>query len=249
MTKEELDTIPFGLGEINPYNKYFTGKSYLNYLNSVGVSICNVTFEPGCRNFWHIHNAKKDGGQFLIATYGRGYFQEEGKDPMELLPGDSIYIKPGIKHWHGAAKDSVFSHIAIEVPGVDCSTTWFEEVKDAYYNKVNDIHKQTKVIQNTGREQLNELAPESAKLNDDILFGEVWSRTSYLDLKKRCILTIISLTSMGISDSSLKYHVMNAKEKGVSQNELCESLTHIAMYVGWSKVWATLRYVKEIYSE
>jgi alkylhydroperoxidase/carboxymuconolactone decarboxylase family protein YurZ len=93
------------------------------------------------------------------------------------------------------------------------------------------------------------IVDEFARLNDDILFGEVWSRTSYLDIKKRCILTVIALTSTGITDSSLKYHVMNAKKNGVSSNELCESLTHIAMYVGWPKVWATLRYVKEIYFE
>ncbi len=249
MTKEELENIPFGLGEVNPYNKYFTGISYLNFLNKVGVGVCNVTFEEGCRNFWHIHNAKKDGGQFLLATYGRGYYQEEGKDPIELLPGDSVYIKPGVKHWHGAAKDSVFAHIAIEVPGKECSTTWCEPVSDDDYLKINEYHKQSKVIQTAGRDQLNDIAPEFARLNDDVLFGEVWSRTSYLDLKKRSILTIVVLTSTGITDSSLKYHVMNAKKNGVSQNELCESLTHIAMYVGWPKIWAVLRYVKEIYGE
>ena len=160
-----------------------------------------------------------------------------------------MYIKPGVKHWHGAAKDSVFCHIAIEVPGEETSTSWLEEVNEEDYLKVNETHKQTKVIQIAGRDQLNEIAPEFARLNDDILFGEAWSRTSYLDIKKRCILTIVALTATGITDSSLKYHVSNAKSKGVSQNELCESLTHIAMYVGWPKVWATLRYVKEVYSE
>ena len=249
MTKEELEHVPFGLGIINPYNKYFTGTSYLNFLNKIGVGVCNVTFEPGCRNYWHIHNSKNDGGQFLIATYGRGYYQEEGSDAIELLPGDYVYIKPGVKHWHGAAKDSVFSHIAIEVPGEDTSTTWCEEVKDDIYLKANENHKQTKVIQTAGRNQLSELAPEFARLNDDILFGEVWSRTSYLDLKKRAILTVVALTSTGITDSSLKYHIKNAKKNGVSSNELCESLTHIAMYVGWPKIWAALRYVKEIYEK
>ena len=246
--KEELQTIPFGLGEVNPFNKYFTGVSYLNFLNKEGVSVANVTFEPGCRNFWHIHNASKDGGQFLLATYGRGYYQEEGKDPIELLPGDSVYIKPGVKHWHGAAKDSVFSHVAIEVPGEDTSTTWCKPVSDEDYLKANEFHKQTKVIQTAGRDQLNDLAPEFAKLNDDILFGEVWSRTSYLSIKKRCVLTVVALVSTGITDSSLKYHITNAKNNGVSRNELCESLTHIAMYVGWPKIWAAMRYIKEIYT-
>ncbi len=249
MTKEELEKVPFGLDIVNPYNKYFTGTSYLKFLNQAGVNVCNVTFEPGCRNYWHIHNAKKDGGQFLLATYGRGYYQEEGKEAIELLPGDYVYIKPNVKHWHGAAKDSVFSHIAIEVPGSDCSTTWCEMVSDEDYLKANEIHKNEKVIQTAGRDALNNLAPEFARLNDDILFGEVWSRTSYLDLKKRSILTVVALTSTGITDSSLKYHITNARRNGVSSNELCESLTHIAMYVGWPKIWAALRYVKEIYED
>lgn len=245
--KEELNTVPFGLGEVNPYNKYFTGTSYLNILNKDNVVVANVTFEPGCRNFKHIHNAEKGGGQFLLATYGRGYYKEEGKDPIELLPGDSVYIKPGVKHFHGAAKDSVFSHIAIEIPGENTSTVWCEEVSDSEYEKVNEYHNQKKVIQTAGRDQLSKTAPFFAELNDDVLFGNVWSRTSYLSLKKRSILTVVALTSQGITDSSLKYHVENAKKNGVSENELCESLTHIAMYIGWPKIWAVLRYVKEVY--
>ena len=247
MTKEELESVPFGLGELNPYNTYFTGKSYLNFLNKIGLGVCNVTFEEGARNFWHIHNAKSDGGQFLLATYGRGYYQEEGKEAIELLPGDYVYIKPGVKHWHGAAEDSIFSHIAIEAPGVDTNTDWLEEVDQDTYLRANRVHKEKPVIQTAGRDTLNEIAPEFARLNDDILFGEVWSRGSYLDLKRRSILTVIALTSTGIIDSSLKYHITNAKKNGVSSNELCESLTHIAMYVGWPKIWAALRYVKEIY--
>ena len=164
-----------------------------------------------------------------------------------MTPGTVVNIPAGIKHWHGAAKDSVFSHIAIEVPGVDTNTDWLEEVDQETYLKANRVHKEKPVIQTAGRDTLNEIAPEFARLNDDILFGEVWSRGSYLDLKRRSILTVIALTSTGITDSSLKYHITNAKKNGVSSNELCESLTHIAMYVGWPKIWAALKYVKEIY--
>lgn len=249
MHKEELLSVPFGLGNENPYGKYFTGTSYLNVLHTDGVLVCNVTFEKGCRNFYHVHKASKNGGQILIATYGRGYYKEENKDPIELLPGDFIYIKPGVKHWHGASKDSVFCHIAIEVPGENSTTEWLEEVSEEEYLEVNKFHKQNKIIQTAGRDQLNEIAPEFAKLNDDVLFGEIWSRTSYLSIKQRCILTIVALTSTGIVDSSLKYHIQNAKNNGVSINELSESLTHIAMYVGWPKIWAAFRYIKEIYIE
>ncbi|MBR1747628.1 MAG: carboxymuconolactone decarboxylase family protein [Clostridia bacterium] len=248
MYKEELAAVPFGLGEPNPYNKFFTGTSYLNILHTDGVLVANVTFEPGCRNFWHVHEATKDGGQILIVTYGRGYYQEFGKDPQELLPGDFVFIAPGVKHWHGAASDSVFSHLALEVPGEGTSTTWCESVSDREYAEVNSFHKSTPVQQTAGRDQLGAIAPEFARLNDDILFGEVWSRGSYLDIKKRCILTIVALTSQGLTDSSLLYHVKNAKNQGVGKNELVESLTHIAMYVGWSKIWAVMRYVKEVYA-
>lgn len=249
MTKEELETIPFGLGIINPYNQYFTGKSYLNILHNEDVLVANVTFEEGCRNNWHIHESTSGGGQFLIVTYGRGYYQEEGKEAIELLPGDTVYIAPGIKHWHGAAIDSVFSHIAIEIPGKEAKTKWLEEVNDDIYKEANKIHKQNKIIQTAGRDSLSGIADEFAHLNDDILFGEVWSRTSYLDIKTRCLLTIVALVSSGITDSSLKYHITNAKNHGVSENILNESLTHIAMYVGWPKIWAAFRYIKEIYHD
>ena len=249
MFEDQLKNVPFGLGEVNPYGKYFTGTSYLNILNASGVTVANVVFEPSCRNFWHVHESSKEGGQFLLATYGRGYYQEEGKEAIELLPGDSVFIAPGVKHWHGAAEDEVFAHIAIEVPGKDASTTWIGAVSKEDYAKANAVHKNVAVVQTAGRDQLGGFADEFARLNDDVLFGEVWSRTSYLDLKKRSVLTVIALTAQGVVDSSLKYHVANARKNGVGKNELCESLTHVAMYVGWPKVWAALRYVKEIYLE
>ena len=95
---KELENIPFGLGIKNPFGKYFIGKSYLNMLHKDGVGVANVTFEAGCRNNWHIHHSTKNGGQILIVTYGRGYYQEEGKEAIELLPGDFVYIKPNVKH-------------------------------------------------------------------------------------------------------------------------------------------------------
>ena len=100
------------------------------------VVVGNVTFEPGCRNFWHIHHAKSGGGQILLCTAGRGYYQEWGKEAVELNPGDVINIPAGVKHWHGAAKDSCFQHLAIEVPGVDTKNEWCEEVSDEEYNKL-----------------------------------------------------------------------------------------------------------------
>ncbi len=124
----------FPLGEENAaYARYFTGKSYLRMLSTEGVGIANVTFEPGCRNNWHIHRAKAGGGQILLCTGGRGWYQEWGRPARELRAGDVVNIPAGVKHWHGAAKDSWFSHLAVEVPGEQTENEWLEPVDDAQY--------------------------------------------------------------------------------------------------------------------
>lgn len=131
----------FGLGEPNVnFSKYFIGNSYLNPLtdmNKTSLFACNVTFEPGCRNNWHIHYATKGGGQILICVDGEGWYQEDGCEPVSLKPGMVITIPANIKHWHGAKKNSWFSHIAIEVPGEDTSTEWCEKVSDEEYDKLD----------------------------------------------------------------------------------------------------------------
>ena len=127
----------FPVGEPNDaFKQYFIGQSYLAPVSKEQVGIYNVTFEPGCRNNWHIHHAKKGGGQILICIGGRGYYQEWGKEAQVLNPGDVVNIPPEVKHWHGAAKDSWFSHLAVEVPGEDCSNEWLEPVSDEHYNKL-----------------------------------------------------------------------------------------------------------------
>ena len=126
----------FPIGAPNDaYAQYFVGQSYLNPVaGQSGVNIANVTFEPGCRNNWHIHKAQKGGGQLLLCTEGRGWYQEWGKEARELHPGDAVEIPAGVKHWHGAAKDSWFSHLAVELPGEDASNEWLEAVNDETYN-------------------------------------------------------------------------------------------------------------------
>ena len=127
----------FGLGKTNDaYAQYFVGQSYLNPVNKEGVFIANVTFEPGCRNNWHVHRASKGGGQILLCTDGEGWYQEEGTKARKLMPGDVVYIAPGIKHWHGATRDSWFSHLAIEVPGEETSNEWLEKVDDEEYDRL-----------------------------------------------------------------------------------------------------------------
>jgi len=137
MSSFDEDNI-FGKGVFNEmFDEYFTGDSFLNPLVDMEdnlLFVANVTFEPGCRNNWHIHHASKGGGQVLICVAGKGWYQEEGQDAIELKPGMVVEIKPNVKHWHGAQKDSWFSHISVEVPGEDTSNEWLEVVEDEHYN-------------------------------------------------------------------------------------------------------------------
>ena len=120
----------------NGFAQYFSGRSFLAPVSTSQVGIFNVTFEPGCRNNWHIHHAKNGGGQILVCVAGRGYYQEEGKEAIEMKPGDCINIPAEVKHWHGAAADSWFSHLAVEVPGEETSNEWCEPVSDEEYGKL-----------------------------------------------------------------------------------------------------------------
>ena len=127
----------FPIGEPNnAYAQYFVGQSYLAPLSTSQVPIFNVTFEPGCRNNWHIHHAKSGGGQMLVCVGGRGWYQEWGQDAVCLVPGKVINIPANVKHWHGAAADSWMSHLAIEVAGEDASNEWLEAVSDEAYERL-----------------------------------------------------------------------------------------------------------------
>ena len=130
----------FGTGTENTaFAQYFIGQSFLNPLTdpkACPLFLANVTFEPGCRNNWHIHHAKSGGGQLLICTAGEGWYQEEGKPAVSLTPGTVVTIPAGVKHWHGAKADSWFSHIAAEIPGEECSNEWLEPVDDEAYGRL-----------------------------------------------------------------------------------------------------------------
>lgn len=133
---EKISSV-FPMGNKNEaFAKYFVGQSYLNMISTEQVAIGNVTFEPGCRNNWHIHHAKTGGGQILLVTAGGGYYQEWGKEPRKLHPGDVVNIPAGVKHWHGAAPDSWFAHLAVEVPAEGASTEWLEPVSEEEYSKL-----------------------------------------------------------------------------------------------------------------
>ena len=132
----EYEVFPRG-EENTAYAQYFIGKSYLNMLTTQGVGIGNVTFEPGCRNNWHVHHARSGGGQILLVTGGRGWYQEWGKPARQLHTGDVVVIPAGVKHWHGAARDSWFVHLAVEVPGEETCNEWLEPVDDTQYRALD----------------------------------------------------------------------------------------------------------------
>ena len=143
LDKKQFDAInAFGLGNSNDaFAQYFSGASFLNPLTNpqeTTVFLANITFEPSCRNNWHIHHAKTGGGQLLICTAGEGWYQEAGKPAVSLTPGMVITIRPEVKHWHGAKKDSWFAHIAVEVPGEETANEWCEAVSDEEYYKLED---------------------------------------------------------------------------------------------------------------
>ena len=136
---QHQNEMAFPIGAPNDaFAKYFIGQSYLSPLSTEQVGVYNVTFEPGCRNNWHTHHAKIGGGQILVCVAGRGFYQEWGKPAQELCPGDVVNIPAGVKHWHGAAPDSWFSHLAVEVPGEEASNEWLEPVDDEQYLKATD---------------------------------------------------------------------------------------------------------------
>lgn len=129
--------LAFPIGQPNDaYAMYFSGRSWLAPISPEQVFIANVTFEPGCRNNWHIHRAEEGGGQILICVGGRGYCQFWGEEAVEMKPGDCVNIPAGVKHWHGAAPDSWFSHLAVEVPGTRTGSEWLEPVSDEQYSAI-----------------------------------------------------------------------------------------------------------------
>lgn len=130
--RDDLNVFP--IGEKNTaFADHFIGQSYLSMLTTEGVPIGNVTFEPGCRNNWHIHQAAQGGGQILLCTAGEGWYQDWGQPAQKLHPGDVVVIPAGVKHWHGAAQNSWFVHLAVEIPGTDAQTQWLEVVAENDY--------------------------------------------------------------------------------------------------------------------
>jgi 4-carboxymuconolactone decarboxylase len=226
----------FPLGDKNDaFAQYFIGQSYVKPLITEGVSIINVTFEPGCRNNWHIH---RKSGQILLCTAGFGWYQEEGKPAQALKPGDVVNIPEGVKHWHGAVKDSWFSHLALSVPVDGAATDWLEPVSDQVYLKLGTQAGRADKSQNTMRalgireDSSSSLFSDFATIKNRFLYGEVWSHGS-LDAHLRSLVTITALTTVDGADLEEQLHA--ALKIGVRPSELQEVFHQVAPYIGFPK--------------
>lgn len=232
----------FPLGEENvQYARFFIGKSYLAPLTSnkdLNTPVCNVTFEPGCRNNWHSHT----GGQLLIAVGGKGYYQEKGKPARLLLPGDIVEIAPNVIHWHGAAPDSWFSHLAIECNPQSNKNTWLEPVDDEQYlaatSQSNTLSAEAAKNQATWYSSVNDkLAvsdPELTKIFGNFAFGEV-QKYSNLDTRTRILVTMASAITVNAKTTYLQT-LHAALSNGITPLEIKEVLYHAVPYAGMAKV-------------
>lgn len=252
----------FPVGEENTgYAQYFTGKSWLAPLTTskeLNVPMSNVTFEPGCRNNWHSHT----GGQLLIAVGGVGYYQERGKAARRLLPGDVVEIAPNIEHWHGAAPDSWFSHLAIACNPQTNQNTWLEVVNDEEYaeavkdrsSKNGKDENRTELCKENytqlfGGEALTGEGtdPEMMDILQKYIFGEVF-RTGDLDMKTREMITCVSLAAMQ-QLPQLKSHAGAALNVGVTPIELREAIYQCAPIIGFPKVLNALGTINSTFTE
>ena len=205
-----------------------------------------VTFEPGARTAWHTHPL----GQILIVTAGLGRVQRWG-DPIEdIRQGDVVWIPPGQKHWHGAAPQSSMAHIAISESLDGESVEWMEKVSDAQYSAPSADGPTTPAPGTQPRPSqraIGDFAPKLADLTDNVLYGDVWERTE-LSKRDRSLVTVAALIAMNRPEQ-LRSHLVKARENGVKQEELVETITHLAFYAGWPNAVSAIAVAKEVFEK
>lgn len=242
----------FPVGEANvQYAQFFIGQSYLAPLTKnkdLNCPVANVTFEPGCRNNWHSHT----GGQLLIAVGGKGYYQEKGKPAQMLLPGDVVEIAPDIVHWHGAAPDSWFSHLAIECNPQTNKNTWLAPVDDTAYaeavSRKNELSAEA--ARNYRRwfpaadETLTVTDPELAEAFGNFAFGDT-QQYGQLDIRNRILVTMASAIAMHTEIEYCKT-LDAALANGITPVEIKEVLYHAVPYAGMAKVEELLKTANDV---
>lgn len=230
---------------------FFVGEAQLAmHTDTPACSVGEVAFTAGCRNNWHTHPV----AQILVVTAGRGLYQEEGQPARLLLPGQVVYTGSGVNHWHGACPETAMTHLAITLKDeAGQQVVWGKEVSQEVYTQAAQEaskawRQQHDPQQTAGQQQLGGFAPQFAELNDEVLFGKVWSRTDLLSARDRSLVTVISLIAQGITDNSLKYHLQTARANGITAVEISEAITHVAFYAGWPKAWAAFNLAKEVWA-
>lgn len=229
--------------------EYFTGAARVSPLPPANepsrLGGASVTFEAGARTAWHTHPL----GQTLIVTSGVGRVQRWGGPIEEMRMGDVVQIPPGVKHWHGAAPNSAMTHVAISEALDGRAVEWMEKVSDAQYGA--PLRAQGTAAPAPGAQPrpsqraIGDFAPKLAELTDDVLYGDVWERPQ-LSQRDRSLVTVAALIAMNRPDQ-LRSHLVRARENGVTQDELIETITHLAFYAGWPNAVTAISVAKEVF--
>ena len=227
----------------------FTGSVSVQYLvqpkSPARTSSALVTFQPGARTAWHTHPL----GQVLIVTEGSGRVQRWGDAIDEIRKGDVVWIPPGQKHWHGAAPNSSMSHIAIVEALDGKSVDWMEKVSDQQYSA--QVRAQalssTSSVEKPSQKAIGDFAPKLAELTDNVLYGDVWERPQ-LSKRDRSLVTVSALIALNRPDQ-LRSHFVKARENGVTQDELIETITHLAFYAGWPNAVTAIGVAREVFEK
>ena len=227
----------------------FTGNVSVEPLFSANApsrtSGSSVTFQPGARSAWHTHPL----GQILIVTAGTGWVQQEGGEKQVIKPGDVVWTPPGVKHWHGATATTAVTHIAIQEFVNGKNVEWMEKVSDEQYNRpsasqgAKDMNKEPSAI----KKNFGDFSPKLVQLTDDVLFGDVWERAE-LSKRDRSLVTVAALIAGGNAEQ-LPFHLSRAKENGLTEAELIETITHLAFYSGWPKAMSAITVAKEVFKK
>jgi 4-carboxymuconolactone decarboxylase len=206
----------------------------------------SVTFDPGARSAWHTHPL----GQTLIVTAGTGWVQQEGGEKQVIKPGDVVWTPPGVKHWHGATATTAVTHIAIQEFLNGKNVEWMEKVSDEQYGNqpstsqgAKDMNKEPSAI----KKNFGDFSPKLVELTDDVLFGDVWERVE-LSKRDRSLVTVTALITGGNTEQ-LPFHLNRARENGVTEAELIETITHLAFYSGWPKAMSAITVAKEVFKK
>lgn len=204
-----------------------------------------VTFEPSARTAWHTHPL----GQILIVTAGTGRVQRWGDPIDEIRQGDVVWIPPGQKHWHGAAPNSSMAHIAIVEQLEGKAVEWMEKVSDAQYGAPLRAQASTDAGAQSRPSQraIGDFAPKLAELTDNVLYGDIWERPE-LSKRDRSLVTVAALIALNRPDQ-LRSHLVRARENGVTQQEVVETITHLAFYAGWPNAVSAIAVAREVFEK